>query len=226
MGGSGPVETGPKAGREAVVQAVTAIYSPFMGDEDPDLDRARTGDHEAFGRLVRRHQRRVYAAALHILQNHSDADDATQEVFVRAYKGLSTFDGRSDFFTWLYRITVNTALNALRGGKRGAALAQRGGTEAAHVGGRPESLGQETRDPAQQVLRAAEVNRVMEAIAELSPSLRVTIVLATIEELPHKQIAEILEIPEGTVAWRVNEARRLLRLRLDAAVPNARTAGK
>ena len=200
-----------------------------MGDEDPDLDRARTGDHEAFGRLVRRHQRRVYAAALHILQNHSDADDATQEAFVRAYKGLSTFDGRSDFFSWLYRITVNTALNALRGGKRGAALAQRGGTEAAHVGGRPESLGQEIHDPAQQVQRSAEVNRVMEAIAELSPSLRVTIVLATIEELPHKQIAEILEIPEGTVAWRVNEARRLLRLRLPNlgdAVPSARTAGK
>jgi RNA polymerase sigma-70 factor (ECF subfamily) len=197
-----------------------------MGDEDPDLDRARTGDHEAFGRLVRRHQRRVYAAALHILQNHSDADDATQETFVRAYKGLATFDGRSDFFTWLYRITVNTALNALRGGKRGAALAQRGGTEAAHVGGRPESLGQEAHDPAQQSQRSAEVQRVLEAIAELSPSLRVTIVLATIEELPHKQIAEILEIPEGTVAWRVNEARRLLRLRLDAAVPSARTAGK
>lgn len=197
-----------------------------MGDEDPDLDRARTGDHEAFGRLVRRHQRGVYATALHILQNHSDADDATQETFVRAYKGLSTFDGRSDFFTWLYRITVNTALNALRGGKRGAALAQRGGTEAAHVGGRPESLGQEADDPAQQSQRSAEVQRVLEAIAELSPSLRVTIVLATIEELPHKQIAEILEIPEGTVAWRVNEARRLLRLRLDATVPSARTAGK
>lgn len=195
-----------------------------MGDEDPDLDRARTGDHEAFGRLVRRYQRRVYSAALHILQNHSDADDATQEAFVRAYKSLSTFDGRSDFFTWLYRITVNTALNALRGGKRGAALAHRGGTEAAHVGGRPEALGQETGDPSQQLQRSAEVHRVLEAIAELSPSLRVTIVLATIEELPHKQIAEILEIPEGTVAWRVNEARRLLRLRLDTAVPSARTA--
>ena len=63
-----------------------------MGDEDPDLDRARGGDREAFGRLVRRHQRRVYAAALHILGNHSDADDATQESFVRAYRGLSTFD--------------------------------------------------------------------------------------------------------------------------------------
>ena len=200
-----------------------------MGDEDPDLDRARTGDHEAFGRLVRRYQRRVYAAALHILQSHADADDATQETFVRAYKGLKTFDGRSDFFTWLYRITVNTALNSLRGGKRGAALAQKGGSEAAHVGGRPEALGQGSGDPSQKLEQSAEVQRVFEAIAELSPSLRVTIVLATIEELPHKQIAEILEIPEGTVAWRVNEARRLLRLRLDGAqtvkVP-ATTVGK
>jgi len=195
-----------------------------MGDEDPDLDRARAGDREAFGRLVRRHQRRVYAAALHILGNHSDADDATQEAFVRAYRGLSTFDGRSDFFTWLYRITVNTALNTLRGGKRGAALAHKGGTEAAHIGGRPEALGQSAHDPAQKAQQVSEVQRVLEAISELSASLRVTLVLATIEELPHKQIAEILEIPEGTVAWRVNEARRLLRLRLEASPQTASTA--
>src|SRR5262249_30832185 len=153
------------------------------------------GDREAFGRLVRRHQRRVYATAIHILGNHSDADDATQDTFVRAYKGLASFDGRADFFTWLYRITVNTALNTLRGGKRGQALSERGGTEAAHVGGRPESLGQFALDPAQRTQYAADVLRVLEAIAELSPSLRVTMVLATIEELPHKQIAEILEIP-------------------------------
>ncbi len=156
----------------------------------------------------------MYATALHILGNHADADDATQDAFVRAYRGLATFDGRSDFFTWLYRITVNTALNALRGGKRGAALAQKGGAEAAHVGGRPEALGETPTDPASRFQRSGEVARVLAAITELSPSLRVTLVLATIEELPHKQIAEILEIPEGTVAWRVNEARRMLRLRL------------
>src|SRR6185436_7674460 len=173
----------------------------------------------AFGRLVRRHQRRVYAAALHILGNHSDADDETQETFVKAFRGLPTFDGRADFFTWLYRITVNTALNTLRGGKRGAALSQRGGAEAAHVGGRPEALGHHVPDPAQKAQRNADVQRVLAAIAELSASLRVTLVLATIEELPHKQIAEILEIPEGTVAWRVNEARRLLRQRLDQQEP-------
>jgi RNA polymerase sigma-70 factor (ECF subfamily) len=190
-----------------------------MADEDDDLDRARRGDRDAFGRLVRRHQRRVYAAALHLLGNHSDADDATQEAFVRAYRGLGSFDGRADFFTWLYRIAVNTALNALRSGKRGAALHQRSGAEAAHVGGRPEALGQGARNPAQHAQDAGEVARVLGAVAELSPALRVTLVLATIEELPHKRIAEILDIPEGTVAWRVNEARRLLKLRLAMTEP-------
>lgn len=185
-----------------------------MTDEDPDLAQARQGDRDAFGRLVRRHQRRVYAAALHILGNHSDADDVTQESFVRAYRGLATFDGRADFFTWLYRITVNTALNALRSDKRGAALHHRGHAESAHVGGRPEALGQVGQSPAQKAQHTSEVNRVLDAVAQLTPPLRVTLVLATIEELPHKQIAEILEIPEGTVAWRVNEARRILRLKL------------
>lgn len=196
-----------------------------MADEDPDLDRAKQGDREAFGRLVKRHHRRVYAAALHITGSHSDADDVVQEAFVRAWKGIATFDGRADFFTWMYRITINTALNALRTDKRGSALQQKSGTEAAHVGGRPEALGQgSATTPAQSVQRASEVQRVLDAVASLSQSLRVTLVLATIEELPHKQIAEILEIPEGTVAWRVNEARRLLKQKL--ATPDAAPARK
>lgn len=198
-----------------------------MADEDLDLERARQGDRSAFGRLVQRYQRRVYAAALHILGNHSDADDATQEAFVRAYRALGSFDGRADFFTWLYRIAVNTALNGLRSDKRGAALVQRGGAEAQHVGGRPEALGQDARTPAQHAQHAGEIARVLEAVSQLSPSLRVTLVLATVEELPHRQIAEILDVPEGTVAWRINEARRLLRQRLacdDAMPPAAVTA--
>ena len=196
-----------------------------MADEDPDLDLARRGDRDAFGRLVQKYQRRVYSAALHILGNHSDADDATQEAFVRAYRGLSTFDGRADFFTWLYRITINTALNALRSDKRGSALAQKSNTEAQHVGGRPEALGQVVSNPAQQVQQTGEVARVLVAVSQLSASLRVTLVLATIEEMPHKQIAEVLEIPEGTVAWRVNEARRLLRLKLSGDEAKSATPG-
>lgn len=187
-----------------------------MSELDADLERARRGDRDAFGRLVQRHQRRVYATALHILGNHSDADDVTQETFVRAYRSFASFDGRSELFTWLYRITINTALNALRSGQRGAQLAQLGSSEAQHVGGRPEALGHIVRTPAQHAQQTGEVERVLAAVASLSESLRVTLVLATIEELPHKLIAEILEIPEGTVAWRVNEARRLLRQRLSS----------
>ncbi|CAN5689262.1 RNA polymerase sigma factor RpoE [soil metagenome] len=156
----------------------------------------------------------MYAAALHILGNHSDADDVAQETFVRAYKGIANFDGRADLFTWLYRITVNTALNALRSDKRGAALERKSGTEAEHIGGRPEALGQTIPTPAQVVQQSGDVARVLTAISQLSATLRVTLVLATVEDIPHKQIAEILEIPEGTVAWRVNEARRLLRQKL------------
>jgi RNA polymerase sigma factor (sigma-70 family) len=102
----------------------------------------------------------------------------------------------------------------MRTGKRGAALASKTSAEAEHVGGRPEALGREVIAPDVQREKTGEVARVLAAIGELSSTLRVTLVLATIEELPHKQIAEILEIPEGTVAWRVNEARRLLRLKL------------
>ena len=137
-----------------------------MADEDPDLDRARQGDREAFGRLVRRHQRRVYAAALHILGNHSDADDVTQETFVRAYRGLATFDGRADFFTWLYRITVNTALNALRSDKRGAALAAaRRRRGCARRWARPRRSARVRRPLRRKRSRPREVTRVLEAIA-------------------------------------------------------------
>lgn len=209
--------TDPKLAVPLLSNPRSPYSDPDMADEDQDLDRARQGDREAFGRLVRRHQRRVYATALHILGNHGDADDVAQEAFVRAYRGLSSFDGRADFFTWLYRITINTALNALRSDKRGAALHQRGHAEAAHVGGRPEALGQGAQTPAQKAHQVSEVTRVLEAVATLTPPLRVTLVLATVEEMPHKQIAELLEIPEGTVAWRVNEARRLLKLKLAAA---------
>lgn len=196
-----------------------------MSDEADDLARARQGDRAAFGALVRRYQRRVYATALHILGNHGDADDVTQETFVRAYRGVRAFDGRSDFFTWLYRITVNTALNHVRSNKRAAALADAGATEVDHGGGRPEALGMPERTPAEWLNLSQEVQRVLTAIGGLSPPLRVTLVLATVEQLPYKQIAEILDVPEGTVAWRVNEARRILRERLAEKSPIDAPAG-
>jgi len=79
---------------------------------------AREGDAEAFGLLVRRHQKRVYRLAVHLLKSGAEAEDVTQDTFVRAYGALDRFDGRSELFTWIYRICVNLSLNALRSRKQ------------------------------------------------------------------------------------------------------------
>jgi RNA polymerase sigma-70 factor, ECF subfamily len=186
----------------------------MSGDDADVLTRAKRGDRGAFGALVRKYQRRVYATALHITGNHQDAADVAQDAFIRAYKGLARFDERSDLFTWLYRITVNTALNHLRSRKRVDNLARAGATEVAAEGGRPEKLGDEGRTPRELLELQERYRRVLEELGELSPSLRITLLLATVEGKSYREIAELLEIPEGTVAWRVNEARKQLKQRL------------
>jgi RNA polymerase sigma-70 factor (ECF subfamily) len=188
--------------------------SASTGGDDPRtgdlIERAKRGDGAAFGELVRKYQRRVYATAFHMTGNHGDADDVAQEAFLRAYKAIAGFDGRADFFTWLYRIVVNVSLNTLRARKSHASL-----------GDGDESVA----DPVENPVRTAEgrelVAQVVRALSELPDSLRITLVLATLEEMPYRQIAETLEIPEGTVAWRVNQARKQLRRKLAALAPEA-----
>jgi RNA polymerase sigma-70 factor (ECF subfamily) len=184
------------------------------GDDEAVIARAKRGDRDAFAEIVRKYQTRVYGAALHITGSPSDAEDVAQEAFVRAYRGLARFDGRSELFTWLYRITVNSALNHMRSVKRQRVLARAGADRVAHHGGRPEAPGISPRTPEEGVALSQRATRVLDALAELSESLRITLVLASVEALPYRVIAEILEIPEGTVAWRVNEARKQLRAKL------------
>lgn len=185
-----------------------------MPDDPALIASAMGGDRRAFADLVRKYQRRVFGIALHITGNRSDADDVAQDTFVKAYRHLGDFDGRSDFFTWLYRIAVNTALNLLRGHKRSDRLGQAGAS--AGAGARPERAGSDHERTPREWLEVGErLRRVLVEIAGLSPVLRVTLVLATVEQLPYRRIAEIMEVPEGTVAWRVNEARKQLRDRLN-----------
>ncbi len=148
--------------------------------------------------------------------NHGDADDVAQDVFLRAYRALPQFDGRSDLFTWLYRITVNTALNHIRTRKRVEQIASAGAKEVSG-GGRPERLGAIERNPREWAELGERMRRVVSEVCELSPTLRVTLVLAAVEGLPYREIAELLDIPEGTVAWRINEARKQLKERLGSA---------
>jgi RNA polymerase sigma-70 factor (ECF subfamily) len=171
------------------------------------VSAARDGDAEAFGTLVRRHQRRVYRLAAHLLKSGAEAEDVTQETFVRAYGALDRFDGRSEPFTWIYRICVNLALNSLRSRKtRRATTPDDPRIEGLLIDQHPTG-GSPLRTSVDRQLGRA----LVEGIDQLSDTLRTTLVLVCIDGLSHAEAGEVLGCPEGTVAWRVHEARKKLR---------------
>jgi len=176
------------------------------------VDAARDGDAESFGVLVRRHQKRIFRLAVHLLRNATDAEDVTQETFVRAYGALDRFDGRSEPFTWIYRIAVNLSLNTIRARKP-----SRRSTPADDP--RIEALLVEKRagfsDPARVASDRELALALCAGIDELSNSLRTTLVMVAIDGLSHTDAAEVLGCPEGTIAWRVHEARKKLRAYLE-----------
>jgi RNA polymerase sigma-70 factor (ECF subfamily) len=171
------------------------------------VDRAREGDARAFGQLVRRHQQRIHRLAMHLLRNRAEAEDVMQETFIRAYRALARFDGRSEPYTWFYRITINLSLNVLRSRK-----SQRMTTEAddprldAVISARHA-----VDDPPMNAARKQLYTALARGIDELSETLRATLVLVCIDGRSHEEAAAILGAPEGTIAWRVHEARRKLR---------------
>ncbi len=179
--------------------------------KQPDLvERARGGDQAAFGQLVRLNQRRIYACAIHMLGDRGEAEDAVQETFVRAWKAIDRFDGRAELSTWLYRICINVSLNTLRRRKR---------VDAADIS--DPRVPEPAADPMQgqtDPRHAAEAlqlyGRLAKALDALSPSLRATVVLVLLEGMPQKEASEVLGCSEGTIAWRVHEARRRLRTML------------
>jgi RNA polymerase sigma-70 factor (ECF subfamily) len=173
------------------------------------VDAARDGNAEAFGSLVRRYQKRIYRLAVHLLRDAAEAEDVTQDTFVRAYAALDRFDGRSEPFTWMYRIAVNLSLNRIRSRKSRRHSATLDDP-------RIEGLLLETRssvgDPAGQSADRELAIALCEGLDELSDTLRTTLVLVTVDGLSHSEAAQVLGCPEGTVAWRVHEARKRLRV--------------
>lgn len=173
------------------------------------VDKARAGDADAFGSLVRRHQKRIYRLAFHLVRSGAEAEDVTQETFVRAYQAIDRFDGRSEPFTWLYRIAVNLSLNAIRARKptRNATPADDPRVAGLLTEMRPSQGG----DPAAASQHKQLAAALCEGIDALSDTLRTTLILVCIDGVSHEEAAQVLGCPEGTIAWRVHEARRKLR---------------
>ncbi|MDR2709759.1 MAG: RNA polymerase sigma factor RpoE [Burkholderiales bacterium] len=171
--------------------------------------RAQQGDKQAFGLLVAKHQRRLARLLSRLIRDPIEVEDVAQETFIKAYRSLPSFRGESAFYTWLYRIGINTAKNHLTASGRRARMsapfaiqdtASFNGMEPLHDTATPEGelMSKEI---------ALTVSRVMESLPQ---DLRSAIVLREIEGLSYEEIAEVMGCPIGTVRSRIFRAREAI----------------
>ena len=176
-----------------------------VGAADDDrhlLADAQAGDQRAIERLLRMHQPQIHAVCRRITGNETDALDATQEALIAIVRGLPRFDGRAKFSTWAYRIATNACLDELRRRKRRPIVGLPD-----HDGTPIELVDPAAPDPADAVGDRDEVDT---ALAALAPDFRAAVVLRDLCQLDYAEIAEVLEIPAGTVRSRIARGRAQL----------------
>lgn len=184
------------SGSGVVTEKGAGLSKLVEPDDGALVMRCRTGDREAFADLVRRHQFSVYRICYRILGNREDAEDAAQEAFVRAYTKLESFEGRSSFKTWMLRLTVNVSLNE-RTRRKGPPPGET----------QPSPL----PTPEAELLRSEDVNLLHRMLQLLQPNHRAAVVLRDLEELTYLEVAEALEVPEGTAKGWAHRGRMKLK---------------
>jgi RNA polymerase sigma-70 factor (ECF subfamily) len=217
-----PVEA--RGAEPAAERAVAARgeAAPLRQEEAALIERIRRGDRQAFRVLVDRYQRRVYTLALGFVRDPDEARDVSQEAFLKVYRHLDTFHGQSNFYTWLYRITVNLCIDLRRKAGRGnqSEFDERIAHEEAGSPADQISPGRLRFDPAKALHNRELRERLNTALEQLSETHRSVLLLREVEGLSYKEIAEVLECPEGTVMSRLFHARRQMQqLLLDFAEP-------
>jgi RNA polymerase sigma-70 factor (ECF subfamily) len=195
----------------------TTLESDNFRGCDPDgelVDRWQSGDPSAFEALIRRHERRVFGLLMRMLGNRQDAEDVAQEAFLSLHRHGHRFRYEARFSTFVFRVAANAALNRRRTlGRKNARIRQFKLRQEAGI-----DLPTTARDPESQAAGAQVQAQVQEALLRLPADLRMVTVLYDIEGLSYREIATVLEIPEGTVKSRIHRARSALRARLKGLV--------
>jgi len=169
-----------------------------------------SGDRRAYRELVEKYQQRIYAIAFGVLHNREDALDVSQDVLIKAYRKLSKFRGASSFYTWLYRITINMAIDYRRKRKNVVQVEYDDRIGADEESEKP-SMKTVTESPA-EALERKELNKVvMDAIASLPDEQKTVLILREIEGLAYEEISEVTGVSIGTVMSRLHYGRRKLR---------------
>jgi RNA polymerase sigma-70 factor, ECF subfamily len=186
------------------------------------IDRARSGDSDAFRVLVERHSRALFRLSFRMTGNESDAEDVVQETFLRAYRQLGKFDGRANFGTWLYRIAANYALDLVRARSRRGEKIWEAGAAAGGVreGASDPLLTSAAKDPGpERLAMSSQVReRVAEAMDELSPAERTAFVLRHFEGMCIEDVSRALGCQTGAAKHSVFRAVQKLRRALEPLV--------
>lgn len=178
-----------------------------MSPNEPDartLARLRSGDIGALATIYELLGPRVYRLSRRIISNQADAEDATQEVFIRAFEQAAKFDGRSRFSTWLYRLAVHHCLNKAKQRDRKRASEHRAAELLEHA------CDQSTVSPLERVVGKEQSELLDNLLKSLPTNYRACLVLREFEDLSYAEVAEILQIPVGTVMSRLSRAREQL----------------
>jgi len=197
-------------------QRIRSVSMASTVTETPDqelIDRCLAGRSEAFGLLVERYQHRLYGTLVHVVGSAEQARDVAQDAFLHAFEKLATFRGQSAFYSWLFRIALNAAVSARRKTAR-----IHGSIDALR-----EATGEEPLDghgvaPWHAMHVSDRQRMVQRALADLPEEYRTALILKEMDELKYEEIAEILDVPIGTVRSRIHRARQELRSRLQVAL--------
>lgn len=177
------------------------------------VERAQGGDQQAFDRLVGKYQRKLGRLLSRFIRDPSEVEDVTQEAFIKAYRALPSFRGESAFYTWLYRIGINTAKNYLVAQGRRAPTSTGFDTEEAETFEDASQL-RDINTP-ESVLMSKQIGQTVNAAMDALPEeLRTAIVLREIEGLSYEEISEIMGCPIGTVRSRIFRARESVAAKL------------
>jgi len=187
-----------------------------MSEQDTDrmlVERAREGDKRAFELLVEKYHRRLLRLLSRMIRNPEEVEDVAQETFIKAYRALPQFRGDAAFYTWLYRIGVNTAKNFLvQRNKSFPTLSERMGHDDDDNGERFEV--EDINTPESELLSKQVAYAVNEAVEALPEELRVAITLREMEGMSYEEIAEAMNCPIGTVRSRIFRAREAVATKL------------
>ena len=191
---------------------------------DTLIERCLTGDQDAWADIVRMHWRKVFNLAYKFVGRHDEAEDLTQDIFLRIFKALHTFDRRANFQTWLISISRNLCIDHYRSKRKERETMARD-VDAATLTPASREKGPDGR------LEEIDVRELIRtALAELAPSLREAVMLRDLQDFSYLEIADRLELPEGTVKSRINRgrlelARQVRRLQAQKPVPRTAAGG-